>query len=197
MIKYLKQYTDKTYEELVNSLIWFDNPLKLKAIFAKLSAVFLTDAPIDGKLYGRKNEEWSEVLSTGGGVASYKVFTGILIIDGGNGTELLVKEDTITGMTVAKISSNIFDISFSNPSDVLNAWVAPMVFQSKNTLLAGVPGSFGFTDYFIPLFSVFNTNYGGLGGEVNVLRIILPSDYIYPDTFGQGAVANIEIRVYN
>lgn len=36
MINYLKQYTDKTFEELVNSLIWFDNPLKLKAIFAKL-----------------------------------------------------------------------------------------------------------------------------------------------------------------
>jgi hypothetical protein len=25
MIKYLKQYADKTFEELVNSLIWFDN----------------------------------------------------------------------------------------------------------------------------------------------------------------------------
>jgi len=39
MINYLKQYADKTFEELVNSLIWFDNPLKLKAIFAKLPVV--------------------------------------------------------------------------------------------------------------------------------------------------------------
>ena len=43
MIKYLKQYADKSFEELVNSLIWFDNPLKLKAIFAKLQALISTD----------------------------------------------------------------------------------------------------------------------------------------------------------
>lgn len=37
MIKYLKQYKDKTFEELVNGLIWFDLPFRLKAIFAKLA----------------------------------------------------------------------------------------------------------------------------------------------------------------
>lgn len=36
MINYLKQYADKTYEELINSLSWFDIPFKLKAIFAKI-----------------------------------------------------------------------------------------------------------------------------------------------------------------
>ena len=63
MIKYLKQYADKTFEELVNSLIWFDNPLKLKAIFAKLYTTLLADAPIDGKLYGRQDEEWTEIIN--------------------------------------------------------------------------------------------------------------------------------------
>lgn len=42
MINYLKQYADKTYEELVNSLIWFDLSLKLKAIFAKIPTTFKT-----------------------------------------------------------------------------------------------------------------------------------------------------------
>ena len=70
MIKYLKQYADKTFEELVNSLIWFDNPLKLKAIFAKLQSGFLTDAPIDGKQYARKDGEWDVVTSPVGGVQS-------------------------------------------------------------------------------------------------------------------------------
>lgn len=67
MINYLKQYKNKTYEELVNSLIWFDNPLKLKAIFSKLYGVFIKDAPKDGKTYGRKDEEWSEITGGSGG----------------------------------------------------------------------------------------------------------------------------------
>lgn len=46
MIKYLKQYQDKTFEELVNSLIWFDSPLKLKAIFDKLKSLINDVTPL-------------------------------------------------------------------------------------------------------------------------------------------------------
>jgi hypothetical protein len=70
MIKYLKQYADKTFEELVNGLIWFDLPLRLKAIFAK--------------------------LPTGGGDSRpYKVYTALLTQTGTDAPVATVLENTL------------------------------------------------------------------------------------------------------
>ena len=70
MIKYLKQYADKTFEELVNGLIWFDLPLRLKAIFAK--------------------------LPTGGGDSRpYKVYTALLSQTGTDAPVAIVLENTL------------------------------------------------------------------------------------------------------
>ena len=72
MIKYLKQYADKTFEDLVNGLIWFDLPLRLKAIFAK--------------------------LPTGGGDSRpYKVYTALLNQSGTNAPVATVLENTLGG----------------------------------------------------------------------------------------------------
>lgn len=163
-----------TLIEKIDNLTWYNNIVKPKEVLKSLSA---SSTPVDSR--------------------PYKVFTGVLNIDRYDGVSLIAKEDTITGLTVNKISNNRFDISFVNQTDIENSWVAPMVFQALNTSLSSTPGSFGISNYFIPLFATFNTNYGGLGGETNVLRIVLPSDYVYPGTFGNGASANIEIRVYN
>ena len=90
MIKYLKQYTDKTYEELVNSLIWFDNPLKLKAIFAKLP----TNEP------------------------KYKVYTALLTQTGTNAPVATVLENTL-GYNISYSYSNVgrYQANFSNSID--------------------------------------------------------------------------------
>ena len=75
MIKYLKQYADKTFEELVNGLIWFDLPLRLKAIFAK--------------------------LPTGGGDSRpYKVYTALLTQTGTDAPVAIVLENTLGGDVV-------------------------------------------------------------------------------------------------
>lgn len=74
MINYLKQYADKTYEELVNSLIWFDLSLKLKAIFAKIPTTFKTinnesiigDGNIEITGGNGGNQDLQSVLNTGG-----------------------------------------------------------------------------------------------------------------------------------
>ena len=73
MIKYLKQYADKTFEELVNSLIWFDNPLKLKAIFAKLPI----PTPVDSR--------------------PYKVYTALLTQEGTDAPVATILENTLGG----------------------------------------------------------------------------------------------------
>ena len=68
MIKFLKQYEGKSFEELVNSLIWFDLPNRLKAIFAKLPS---------------------------GDSRPYKVYTALLTQTGTNAPAATVLENTI------------------------------------------------------------------------------------------------------
>ena len=95
MIKYLKQYADKTFEDLVNGLIWFDLPLRLKAIFAK--------------------------LPTGGGDSRpYKVYKGLITQELTNNPVITVLENTIPGFTITPVRTltGLYRLSFSNMLDV-------------------------------------------------------------------------------
>ena len=89
MIKYLKQYTDKTFEELVNSLIWFDNPLKLKAIFTKL---------------------YNLVLLNG---VNYKTYTALLTQEGLNAPTAKILENTLGNVTFSYIDVGRYTINSS------------------------------------------------------------------------------------
>lgn len=70
MINFLKKYEGKTFTELVNGLIWFDLPLRLKAIFSKLPSE-------DSR--------------------PYKVYTALLTQTGTNAPVATVLENTLGG----------------------------------------------------------------------------------------------------
>lgn len=57
----------------------------------------ITDAPRDGKTYGRKDENWSEIQTTGG--VNYKVYTALLTQSGTASPTAIVLENTL-GVTV-------------------------------------------------------------------------------------------------
>ncbi len=75
MINYLKQYTSKTREELINTLNWFDLPFRLKAIFAKEEPSSGTELP-------------------------YKVYTALLTQSGTDAPVATVLENTLGGDVV-------------------------------------------------------------------------------------------------
>ena len=101
MIKFLKQYEGKTFEELVNSLIWFDLPLKLKAVFAKLQEI------IDGlgsngvqSILGDSVDNTDPLNPIINDSRPYKVYTALLTQTGTNAPAATVLENTL-GFTIS------------------------------------------------------------------------------------------------
>lgn len=130
MINYLKQYADKTYEELVNSLIWFDLSLKLKAIFAKIPTTFKTIN--DESIVGEGNIE-----ITGGGtpqnLQSVIDVGGYAEYDGGNSFVSLLtgtNDNKYIGLYVSNtlntkesgVSYSNDEIQMSSRDDVANTY---------------------------------------------------------------------------
>jgi hypothetical protein len=54
-----------TLLEKINNLTWWNEISKLKDILKELLGNLFSEAPIDGKIYGRKNANWQEVSSGG------------------------------------------------------------------------------------------------------------------------------------
>ncbi len=57
-----------TLVEKIQKTTWYNNILKTRDILLEIVSSAFSEAPIDGNIYGRKNGDWEQVVSGGGGV---------------------------------------------------------------------------------------------------------------------------------
>jgi hypothetical protein len=59
--------------KLIKDLTWYNKVEKSKEILRLLTTIFLQDAPEDGNIYGRKDGEWEEFTTGGGGLEQREI----------------------------------------------------------------------------------------------------------------------------
>ena len=185
----------KTLLEEINDITWWNEINKLKNILKRLISSFISDAPVDGNTYSRKDAGWVE-QTAGSGIESitgdfvdnsdplnpiiedprpYKVYSALLTQTGTSNPTATVLENTL-GQT---ITWSYNGVGAYNSSDITTATQNNLYIQFSHRISSKIA-------------SAYEHNTGG-ASRVNISQI--EADLITPvDSLEKGY---IEIRLYN